>query len=85
MNANHAGENVGDCGCRLVRTETGLHMQDCPLHATAEEFLETLKIVAAEAESAREAKDECLKLPIDGALHRKILQVIARGEGRSDT
>jgi hypothetical protein len=82
MNTNHAGEKVGDCGCRLVRTETGLHMQDCPVHATAEEFMAVLKIVAMEVESAREAGDACLKLPIDGATHQTILQVIAKGEGK---
>ncbi|MFZ4438053.1 MAG: hypothetical protein ACOYOS_06460 [Syntrophales bacterium] len=83
--AKHPGEKVGDCGCRLMRTKTGLSMQDCPLHAAARAIFDTLKIVAAQAESARKAKDECLTLHIDGALHRKILQAIARGEGRSDT
>jgi len=33
---------VGECGCKLIRTEHGLHMQDCPLHAAAPELLAAL-------------------------------------------
>ncbi len=28
-------EMVDDCGCKLTRTEKGLHMEDCPLHKAA--------------------------------------------------
>ncbi len=28
-------EPVGNCGCNLIRTEKGLHMEDCPLHKAA--------------------------------------------------
>ena len=37
-------ESIGECGCVLERTETGLHMRDCPLHAAAPELLEALKL-----------------------------------------
>lgn len=36
-------ENVNECGCKLVRVSTGLHMVECPLHATAPELLEWIK------------------------------------------
>src|SRR3990167_6436554 len=41
-------EPVGECGCKLERTEAGLHMIDCPLHAAAPELLEACnQLVAA--------------------------------------
>ena len=39
------GDPVGACGCKLVRTERGLTMQDCALHAAAPELLEALRSV----------------------------------------
>ena len=36
---SHNGECVDDCGCKLVRVPTGLHMEECPLHAAAQELL----------------------------------------------
>jgi hypothetical protein len=38
MAANRT-EKIGDCGCVLTRTEHGLHMEDCPMHAAAPEML----------------------------------------------
>jgi hypothetical protein len=35
-------EAVDGCGCRLERTENGLHMVDCPLHKAALDLLEML-------------------------------------------
>lgn len=35
---------VNDCGCKLERTETGLKMVDCPLHAAAPQLLEACKM-----------------------------------------
>ena len=36
-------ENVDNCGCKLVRVTTGLHMESCPLHEAAPELLEACR------------------------------------------
>jgi len=38
-------EKVDDCGCKLARDETGLHMISCPLHKAASDLLEACKDV----------------------------------------
>ena len=43
MNEKTRSEAVDTCGCRLERTENGLHMVDCPLHGAARELLEACK------------------------------------------
>ena len=40
-------EPVGECGCRLVRVEHGLRMEDCPLHAAAGEMRDLLAAAVA--------------------------------------
>lgn len=37
------GEPIDQCGCRLVRTANGLHMQECSLHKAALKLLEACK------------------------------------------
>ena len=39
-------EPVGTCGCRLVRTESGLSMKDCPLRAAAPRLLAALEEIS---------------------------------------
>ena len=36
-------EAVGNCGCKLERTEKGLKMVDCPLHKAAPDLLAALE------------------------------------------
>ena len=43
MNEKTRSEAVDKCGCRLERTEKGLHMVDCPLHEAAPVLLEACK------------------------------------------
>ena len=38
MDEENRIEPIGECGCRLERTDTGLRMVDCPLHAAAPEM-----------------------------------------------
>ncbi len=40
-------ERVDDCGCKLMRDETGLRMVDCPLHKAAPDLLEACERVVA--------------------------------------
>lgn len=36
-------ERVDDCGCKLIRNESGLHMVSCSMHEAAPDLLEALK------------------------------------------
>ena len=47
-------EKVDDCGCVLERDDTGLHMQDCPLHAAAPDMLAALLEARAMLETAKQ-------------------------------
>jgi len=42
-----APEKVGNCGCRLERTATGLHMASCPMHNAAPSLLAALEAVCS--------------------------------------
>lgn len=48
-------EPVGTCGCRLERTETGLRMAECPLHAQAPAMLSCLQHAVNWAQGFMEA------------------------------
>lgn len=36
-------EPIDECGCQLVRTAKGLHMQECSLHKMAPKLMEACK------------------------------------------
>lgn len=48
-------EKVDNCGCLLTRTENGLHMNDCPLHAAAPAMDRALRYVLINLSLAEKA------------------------------
>ena len=67
-------EKVDDCGCVLERDENGLHMIDCPLHASARDLL-------GACEAVIEAND--LTYGKEPEFLRKCRQAVAKAKGRS--
>ena len=67
-------EKVDDCGCVLERDESGLHMIDCPLHASTRDLLESCEALIEVNGLTYGKEPECL---------RKCRQAVAKAKGRS--
>jgi|WetSurSiteA1Bulk_404760.scaffolds.fasta_scaffold482461_2 hypothetical protein len=67
-------EKVDDCGCVLERNEAGLHMVECPLHASARDLL-------GACEATLEAND--LTYGKEPEYLRKCRQAVTKAKGGS--
>ena len=84
-------EPVGVCGCRLERTEYGLKMVDCPLHASAggllkicKEFLPMFQALRCSLKGNREAEKvmSMQKAESIREVEETLRQIIEQAEGR---
>ena len=82
---------MGNCGCRLERTEYGLKMVDCPLHASAagllrvcKEFLPLLHTLRCSLEGHGEAERVMSLQTADSIreIEEALRQIIEQAEGR---
>lgn len=73
-------ERVGDCGCVLKRTDKGLSMVNCPLHADSPDLLAALEDVTSSLAGWMEiADDEDVRAYDIEALRRATALLIKHG------
>jgi hypothetical protein len=79
-----SSEPVGNCGCRLERTEKGLKMVDCPLHSAALDLLKACDYIDAVAplDDPKYRDDTLVTITITEKGLRDLRRAMAKAKGR---